>query len=333
MADGSARGTVERLEPSKAQRAAARKVAESKATIPHLYVQGTLEIGAARTARSPRSSHAVGARASRRAAPQRQPTGTAPSRPTRASTSASSPTTPTASWCRRSSTPTRRTEAEIAAEWEALAAKALNGSITAREVAGGTFTVASGFGYEGCAYLPVINAGQAANLGIGSPRDGVIGATVAADARMISGTEAARFMALIQAELQKANGTRVTMAAEGNGTGEMQSRIIDVPIESLPFIDEHYIEIAAKPDEVWDALIRVVSGMGESRKGAPDLEGARLRGDRDRGRGRRDRLEDPGLRRHPLGQAGRARADGPAPLLAVRADLHRSSRSPAASCS
>jgi hypothetical protein len=58
------------------------------------------------------------------------------------------------------------------------------------------------------------------------------------------------------------------MASEGNGTGEMHSRIIDVPIESLPFIDEHYIEIAAKPGEVWDALMRVVSGMGESRKGA-----------------------------------------------------------------
>ena len=59
------------------------------------------------------------------------------------------------------------------------------------------------------------------------------------------------------------------MAGEGNGLGEMQSRIIDVPIESLPFIDEHDIEIAAKPDEVWDALIRAVSVMGESRKGAP----------------------------------------------------------------
>lgn len=58
------------------------------------------------------------------------------------------------------------------------------------------------------------------------------------------------------------------MTAAGNGSGEMPDRIIDVPIESLPFIDEHYIEIAAKPEEVWDALIRVVSGMGDSRKGA-----------------------------------------------------------------
>ena len=59
----------------------------------------------------------------------------------------------------------------------------------------------------------------------------------------------------------------------------MPSRIIDVPIESLPFIDEHYIEIAAKPDEVWDALIRAVSVHGREPQGRADLKGARLRGD------------------------------------------------------
>ena len=58
------------------------------------------------------------------------------------------------------------------------------------------------------------------------------------------------------------------MDGVGNASGEMDNRIIDVPIESLPFIDEHYVEIAAKPDEVWEALMRVVSGMGESRRGA-----------------------------------------------------------------
>lgn len=49
----------------------------------------------------------------------------------------------------------------------------------------------------------------------------------------------------------------------------MPHRIIDVPIESLPFIDEHWIEIAAKPEEVWDALIRTVAGVSEARSGAP----------------------------------------------------------------
>ena len=59
------------------------------------------------------------------------------------------------------------------------------------------------------------------------------------------------------------------MDGAGNASGDMNGRIIDVPIESLPFVDEHYIEIAAKPDEVWDALIRSVSRMAEGRKGAP----------------------------------------------------------------
>jgi len=59
------------------------------------------------------------------------------------------------------------------------------------------------------------------------------------------------------------------MAGGGNEGLKMPSRIIDVPIETLPFIDEHWIEITAKPEEVWDALICVVTGMGEARSGAP----------------------------------------------------------------
>lgn len=58
------------------------------------------------------------------------------------------------------------------------------------------------------------------------------------------------------------------MDGAANASGDMNGRIIDVPIESLPFIDEHYIEIAAKPDEVWDALMRTVAHMAETRRGA-----------------------------------------------------------------
>jgi hypothetical protein len=49
--------------------------------------------------------------------------------------------------------------------------------------------------------------------------------------------------------------------------------IIDVPIESLPFVDEHFIEVAATPEQVWDALLGVVEGMGEGRS-APSLSRA-----------------------------------------------------------
>jgi hypothetical protein len=49
----------------------------------------------------------------------------------------------------------------------------------------------------------------------------------------------------------------------------MPHRIIDVPIESLPFVDEHVVEIAASPDLVWDALIRVLGGVSDGRSSAP----------------------------------------------------------------
>ena len=47
----------------------------------------------------------------------------------------------------------------------------------------------------------------------------------------------------------------------------MDERIIETPIESLPFVDEHWIEIAAKPEEVWAALIGFVSELGAGRSG------------------------------------------------------------------
>lgn len=47
----------------------------------------------------------------------------------------------------------------------------------------------------------------------------------------------------------------------------MPRRIIDTPIESLPFVDEHWIEIAASPEEVWGALIRTVKHASQSRPG------------------------------------------------------------------
>lgn len=49
----------------------------------------------------------------------------------------------------------------------------------------------------------------------------------------------------------------------------MPHRIIDVPLESLPFVDEHYIEIGASPDQVWDAMIRVLGAASEGRTGTP----------------------------------------------------------------
>jgi len=46
----------------------------------------------------------------------------------------------------------------------------------------------------------------------------------------------------------------------------MAQRLIDVPIESLPFVDALSVDVAAGPDAVWDALI-VVTGEFTSRPG------------------------------------------------------------------
>lgn len=42
----------------------------------------------------------------------------------------------------------------------------------------------------------------------------------------------------------------------------MPERLIDIPIESLPFVDEHYIDIAASTEDVWDALLVTMSRFG-----------------------------------------------------------------------
>lgn len=168
MSEGSsARGNVERLEPTKAERAAARKIAESKATIPHLYVQARLEVNSSDDIVAD-LVHAI-ARALREA-----PRLNGSYRDGAFETYSRVNVGIVAPGADGLLVPTifdadLKEPGEISSEWQGLLDKALNESITAREVAGGTFTLASGFGYDGCDFLPVINAGQAANLGIGSP--------------------------------------------------------------------------------------------------------------------------------------------------------------------
>jgi hypothetical protein len=54
----------------------------------------------------------------------------------------------------------------------------------------------------------------------------------------------------------------------------MTSRTIDIPIELLPRVDEHSIDIDAPDEAVWDALLRVVPGSlagGSSSRAAKAL--------------------------------------------------------------
>jgi hypothetical protein len=47
----------------------------------------------------------------------------------------------------------------------------------------------------------------------------------------------------------------------------LPERLIDVPLESLPFVDEHSTDVAAAADRVWLALLKALDGAGRSRPG------------------------------------------------------------------
>ena len=47
----------------------------------------------------------------------------------------------------------------------------------------------------------------------------------------------------------------------------MAERLVDVPLESLPFVDEHFMEISAPPEIVWDSLLKRVADVAHGRRG------------------------------------------------------------------
>ena len=96
--------------------------------------------------------------------------------------------------------------AEIAAELERLSARAANGELTSPELAGGTFTVASAAIGSVRSLAAVLNQGQAAALAVGAVTDRplvesgdvvpgrALTATLSCDGRMVAAGEAARFL-------------------------------------------------------------------------------------------------------------------------------------------
>jgi pyruvate dehydrogenase E2 component (dihydrolipoyllysine-residue acetyltransferase) len=104
---------------------------------------------------------------------------------------------------------------EIATDARALAGKVREGSITPPELSGGTFTVSNLGMYGVSNFSAVINAPQAAILAVGAitekpvVRDGTIttahllGVTLACDHRILYGAPAAEFLARIRALLEE----------------------------------------------------------------------------------------------------------------------------------
>ncbi|CAN5230077.1 hypothetical protein BH24ACT23_BH24ACT23_06680 [soil metagenome] len=212
MAETSARGTVDRAEPSKAERAAARRVAESKATVPHLYMTAELLVTRAQALIAKEDGPEMldviirAAALALRQVPQlngayRDGGGETYGRVNVGVTvaGAEAPVVPTIFDADSKSV------AEIGAERRALTARAGAGELTAAELAGGTFTIA-GSGPSISAYAPVIHGAQAANIGLGAiteravEDDGglrmapIVVATLVADARIVLAAGAADFL-------------------------------------------------------------------------------------------------------------------------------------------
>jgi pyruvate dehydrogenase E2 component (dihydrolipoamide acetyltransferase) len=108
----------------------------------------------------------------------------------------------------------RKTLREIAAETRALAARVREGSVTPPELSGGTFTVSNLGMYGVREFVAIINPPQAGLLSVGAVeqrpvvREGEIVArhmmsvTLACDHRILYGADAAQFLAAVRARLE-----------------------------------------------------------------------------------------------------------------------------------
>jgi pyruvate dehydrogenase E2 component (dihydrolipoamide acetyltransferase) len=110
----------------------------------------------------------------------------------------------------------KRSLIEIAGETRRLAERVRSGSFTPQDVGGGTFTVSNLGMFGMTAITPIINAPQAAILGVGAARavpelaaDGrlvsrqLMTLTLTCDHRILYGADAARFLALVRTLLEQ----------------------------------------------------------------------------------------------------------------------------------
>jgi pyruvate dehydrogenase E2 component (dihydrolipoamide acetyltransferase) len=210
----TARGAVERVEPTKAQRAVARRVAESKATAPHLYLDAEVRTDTAAPERVVRACALALREFPRLNGAYRDGAFETYSRVNvgMAVAGTDAPVVVTVFDA------DRKAAAEIAEELSGLAERAAAGELTSPELAGGTFTIAGAAVGSIRALAAVLNQGQAATLAFGPVteralvRDGEVVAgraftvTLSCDGRMIAGEEAARFLDRVRALLEDSDG-------------------------------------------------------------------------------------------------------------------------------
>jgi pyruvate dehydrogenase E2 component (dihydrolipoamide acetyltransferase) len=226
----TAKGQVEVVEPSKIQQTIARRMAESKATAPHFYLQAEFDMSAAFEGRAqlkasakegdvvPTFNDMVIKACALALREQRQANGAYRdghweyySR-VNVGVAVAAPNILIVPTVFDADLKGLR---QIASETKALAARVREGSITPPELSGATFTV-SNLGMYGISnFHPVINTPQAAILGIGelkqkavvaedgsiAPRQ-MMGVTLACDHRILYGAEGALFLRRVRELLE-----------------------------------------------------------------------------------------------------------------------------------
>jgi pyruvate dehydrogenase E2 component (dihydrolipoamide acetyltransferase) len=225
----TAKGTVERVTLTKLQQTVARRMAESKATVPHFYLETEIEMGRAVAAREAMKTGAgdgevvpslndmvlkacgIALREHPRANGAYRDGGIELYSRVNVGVAVAAqealvvPTIFDAD---------RKGLRQIAVEARALASKVRDGTITPPELSGGTFTVSNLGMYGITNFHAVINAPQAAILAVGAlaerpvVRDGklvpaqMLTVTLACDHRILYGAEGAEFLGRVRALLE-----------------------------------------------------------------------------------------------------------------------------------
>ncbi len=226
----TAKGTVEIVEPTRLQQVVSRRMAESKATAPHFYLEAEVDMSAAVAARAriramtpegeavPSFNDMVVKACA--LALREHPPANGSYRDGRLELHSRVNVGVAVAAREALVVPTvfdadRKGLREIAAEARRLAGRVRDGSVTPPELSGGTFTVSNLGMYGVSNFAAVINPPQAAILAVGAiverpvVRGGeiataqVMGVTLACDHRILYGAPAAEFLARVRALLEE----------------------------------------------------------------------------------------------------------------------------------
>jgi pyruvate dehydrogenase E2 component (dihydrolipoamide acetyltransferase) len=219
MAEGTAKGETTVREPTRAQQLVARRVAESKATIPHLVLGTEVDMEAYVALRAPGEPIDAVIRACGLAL-REHPLANGAYRDGRFEMYGRVNVGVAVDVDDGLVVPTifdvdRKPLHEVAAERAALAQRVRDGVATPPELSGATFTVFDFGEHAVTRVVPVVNPSQAAALAVGRvaeravARDGeivvrhVVDATLACDHRILYGAGAAAFLSRVQALLEQ----------------------------------------------------------------------------------------------------------------------------------